>query len=187
VPADVPLAAQATREGDGEETGWAPVAPSMREHAPSMREHAPAYAAQQETAPQKRGGWTGTVAGVNRRADQVGKGQGSHSMQVITFRLEQFTEHGDRGRVLSVELRGATLRGDLANGDRVEARGRMRGGVVKAKSVQNLTTGATVAAVGSVRRRVLGGGAIAVKIVFAAAWLCGLALIIYVAASHHFF
>jgi pSer/pThr/pTyr-binding forkhead associated (FHA) protein len=183
VPTDVPPAVKATYE-DTEETGWVPVVPSMRAPAPA---YAPPEGARQQPGDvrHRRGSWTGTAASVNRRVDQVGRRQGAHQEQVITFRLEQFTEHGDRGRVLSVELRGEALRGDVANGDRVEASGRLRDGVLKARAVHNLTTGATVHQVGVLRRRLLGGGRAALMVVFFALWLCVLAFILYVVAGHH--
>jgi pSer/pThr/pTyr-binding forkhead associated (FHA) protein len=183
-PTDVPLAVKATYDDDTEGTGWVPVVPSMRAPAPP---YAPPEGARQQSgeARQRRGSWTGTAASVNRRVDQVGRRQGAHQEQVITFRLEQFTEHGDRGRVLSVELRGEALRGDVANGDRVEASGRLRGGVLKARAVHNLTTGATVSQVGVLRRRLLGGGRAVFMVVFIVLWLCVAAFIVYELTSHH--
>ncbi len=174
---ELPSTAERLPEGDTE-TGWAPVMSSVPERA--SERVAPAGPRE------KRGAWLGTAASVNRRADQGGKGKNSATTQVITFRLEQFTEHGDRRRVLSVELRGEELTGDVANGDRVEAHGRVRDGVLKAKAVYNLTTGATVHPVGrGVWRRLLMGGQIALKLAFVVVWICVLALIVYLALSHH--
>jgi hypothetical protein len=72
---------------------------------------------------------------------------------MLTFRLEQFTESGDRRSAITVELRGRAVSGDVAVGDRVRVYGRMRDGILRAKRVQNLTTGGTAREVGQLRQR----------------------------------
>lgn len=127
-----------------EETGWVAIEPPVSKEAVERSASA--------AAPQKRGPWIGAVSSVSRRADQVGKSRRAPPNQVLTFRLERFTEHGDRRGVITVELRGLELTGDVAVGDRVEAIGRIRGGVLQAKTVHNLTTGGTVRQAGQAGR-----------------------------------
>ena len=149
-----------------EQTGWAP-----------LHSSAPARSARPSAAPgavQSHRGWVGMVSGVRYRTDQHGK----RSNQVLTFRLEQFTEGGDRRGVLSVELRGPELSGEVADGDRVEAQGRIRRGVLRAKTVHNLTTDATVRQVGVVRRRLVGGVGVAVGLTIFCIWLAAAVVIV---------
>ena len=68
------------------------------------------------------------------------------SVQVLTFRVERYDAHGNRVPPILVELRGASLEGRLADGDEVQVSGRWRGGLLVAKEVLSLTTGATVRA-----------------------------------------
>lgn len=139
-----------------EETGWAEIEPPVSRDAVDRSASA--------AAPQKRGSSIGTVSSVSRRADQVGKSLRAPPSQVLTFRLERFDEHGDRRSVITVELRGLELSGDVAVGDRVEAVGRIRGGVLHAKVVRNLTTGGTVRQVGQAGRRLRAAAAGGLKL-----------------------
>src|ERR1700722_17374433 len=129
-----------------EETGWIGTEPPVR-LGRSAERSAPAKLKQQ------RHTWAVTVSGVNRRSDQVGKAPRSSSRQVLTFRLESYTEHGDRSGMITVELRGQELSGDVANGDRVEAHGRLRRGILQATAVQNLSTGGIVRPIGDAGRK----------------------------------
>jgi hypothetical protein len=58
--------------------------------------------------------------------------------------VEGFDQRGDRAFVVPVEVRGLTLEGSISEGDWVRAVGRDRGGTVRAKRVENLTSGALV-------------------------------------------
>jgi pSer/pThr/pTyr-binding forkhead associated (FHA) protein len=184
---------------DPEETGWAPLdppAPARSEPspawptadppAPPRSEQPPAWPAVDLPTPPRserpsawptavpfQGAWVGMVSGVRNRTEQHGGGSNSVQIQVLTFRLEQFTEGGDRSRVLSVELRGPEISGDVADGDRVEVRGRLKKGVLQARTVHNLTTGATVGDFGVAGRRILG----AVAAVFFGGWVVFLILV----------
>jgi hypothetical protein len=143
-------------EESAEETGWAQIEPLVSKEAGQLSGSA--------VVPQKRGSSVGTVSSVSRRADAAGKSKSAPASQVLTFRLEQFTEHGDRRGVITVELRGLELSGDVAVGDRVEAIGRIRGGVLHAKVVHNLTTGGTVSQTGQAGRRLRAAAAVAAKL-----------------------
>jgi hypothetical protein len=100
--------------------------------------------------------------------------------QVLAFRLQQFTESGDRRALINVEVRGKQLAGDVAVGDQVRAYGRLKDGIVRATRVENLTTGGTIAAV-SHRRVTLIQAAIFLLFMIAAAT----ALIIFVTYEMH--
>ena len=63
-----------------------------------------------------------------------------------SFRVERFDEVGNRVALVPVELRGLKVEGSLSDGDRVRMTGRLRGGTLRPKLVENLTTGATVRA-----------------------------------------
>lgn len=154
-----------------EQTGWAPLDPSgSAQSAPLAR----------SAAVRSHGGWVGMVSGVRYRTDQHGRAPKSVQNQVLTFRLEQFTEGGDRSGVLTVELRGPELSGDVADGDRVEVHGRMKKGVLRAGTVHNLTTGATVRQVGVTRRRI----SRALQGVVVLAFLCLWAAVLYFILRH---
>jgi hypothetical protein len=99
----------------------------------------------------ERDRWVGTVASVERRSDQVGAGQTTQVYQVLVFRLQQFSGSGDRRGLITVELRAQQLAGDVAPGDQVRAYGRLKDGIVRAKRVDNITTGGTL---GPVKDRV---------------------------------
>lgn len=143
-------------EESAEETGWAQIEPLVSKEAGQLSGSA--------VVPRKRGSSVGTVSSVSRRADAAGKSKSAPASQVLTFRLEQFTEHGDRRGVITVELRGLELSGDVAVGDRVEAIGRIRGGVLHAKVVHNLTTGGTVSQTGQAGRRLRAAAVVIVKL-----------------------
>jgi hypothetical protein len=140
----------AGRVPGADETGWvppvAPVAPAadqwVRHPAPGARAPSPVVVSD------GREPWAGTVASVERRSDQQGVGQGVVTYQVLAFRLQQFSNSGDRRGLITVEVRGDRLTGDVAAGDQVRVYGRERNGIVQAKRVDNLTTGGTVNSVG---------------------------------------
>lgn len=155
---------------DPEQTGWAPLDPP----APVRSERPSAWPA----AVVSQGGWVGMVSGVRNRTDQHGRAPKSVQTQVLTFRLEQFTEGGDRSGVLTVELRGPELSGDVADGDRVEVHGRLKKGVLRARTVHNLTTGATVRQVGVARRRIFRAVGFVAIAAFACLWAALFAVVI---------
>jgi hypothetical protein len=65
--------------------------------------------------------------------------------QVLSFRLELTDASGDITGYLQVEMRGETIVGDVAEGDRVEVGASTpRDGIVTPKSFQNLTTNSRV-------------------------------------------
>jgi hypothetical protein len=106
-------------------------------------------------APQGDGGRprTGVASNVRQRSEQVTRGEKDVTTQVITFRLAQFDVHGNRAGVVTVELRGRELTGEIADGDRVAVQGRERSGIISATAVRNLTTGGTLQPVRKSNRR----------------------------------
>jgi hypothetical protein len=206
-PSDLPPSQPATGavnagRGNAEEEGWTPPPPSvMREGlAPppareevgwvpteSRRQNRDGAALrprvsqhEQPLAPgtTRRGGrpWSGTVNSVSSRSDQSGT--------VLTCRVEQFTERGDRSGVLSVELRRRKITGDVSVGDRVVVHGRIRGGTIRAKRIDNLTTGATVHEVGGGKRRVGMALRVVIVVVFAVAFLAIVLVVLMVLRNH---
>jgi hypothetical protein len=168
-----------------DDTGWGPaVAPAadweMPRPPPAAHAPGPGAVARPGAVADNRGGWAGTVTGVERRSYQVGSGQGMYMNQVLAFRLQQFTESGDRRALINVEVRGKQLAGDVAVGDQVRAYGRLKDGIVRATRVDNLTTGGTIAAV-SHRKVTLIQAAIFLLFMIAAAT----ALIIFVTYEMH--
>jgi hypothetical protein len=63
---------------------------------------------------------------------------------VVNFRVEGFDAVGNRIFLVPVEIRGLTVQGFPSPGDWVRAAGRDRGGTIRAKVVQNLTTGSVI-------------------------------------------
>ena len=65
---------------------------------------------------------------------------------ILTFRLERFDNDGNRLQPIPIEMRGRSFEGALADGDWVEVSGGWRDGTLRAKRVQDLTTGAVIRA-----------------------------------------
>lgn len=63
------------------------------------------------------------------------------TVQIATFRLELYDRAGNRVQPVPVEMRGVTITGHVADGERVEVFGRFSGGTLYASSVRNVTTG----------------------------------------------
>lgn len=103
----------------------------------------------------ERDRWAGIVASVERRSDQVGAGQTTQVYQVLMFRLQQLSGSGDGHGLITVELRPGNSPGDVAPGDQVRARGRLKGGIVRAKRVDNTTMGGTLGPVSHPGRTVV--------------------------------
>jgi Inner membrane component of T3SS, cytoplasmic domain len=167
---------RAQRATGPELTGWVGAEPSVQ----PRKAAGPAAPAQLK---QGRHQWAGTVSSVNRRADQVGKAAHSSSRQVLAFRLESYNEHGDRSGMITVELRGQELSGDVAVGDRVAAHGRLRRGVLRAKMVQNLSTGGTVRPIGDAGRRLRATVGVILKLCVLAVFI-GLMVVFIMVVSH---
>ena len=66
------------------------------------------------------------------------------SEDILSFRLDSYDESGNRLPPVPVELRGMRLRGQITEGEEVEAVGEWRGGTIVADRVTNLTTSADV-------------------------------------------
>jgi hypothetical protein len=133
---------QAAQQGSDQSTdlaggGWQPSA-----HA------TPVVAAEQQAsrlgkrAPKLRGRVKveGEVRGLQQRTEN----KGNRSLYVWSFRLERYNRAGNRLLPIPIEMRGESFQGFLSEGDHVQVRGRARNGVVRARKVHNLTTGARI-------------------------------------------
>jgi hypothetical protein len=85
----------------------------------------------------------GVARSVNMRSETFGQGA---SRQVLTFRLEQYDDNGNRMTPLPVEMRVLSLMGQLSEGEQVMVRGRWRHGVIRVRRIHNLSTGAVITA-----------------------------------------
>ncbi|WP_328512899.1 hypothetical protein OHB25_59145 [Streptomyces mirabilis] len=65
---------------------------------------------------------------------------------VWSFRLERYDDAGQRVMLIPVEMRGLGFEGSIHDGDQVRTCGRMRGGTLRVKRLENVTTGAAVQA-----------------------------------------
>ena len=78
---------------------------------------------------------------MQQRTESLGE---SGSRSIWTFRLERYDARGNRLRPVQVEMRGLAFEGSLSDGDSVRVTGRWHNGAVRAKAVENLTTGSLV-------------------------------------------
>jgi hypothetical protein len=85
--------------------------------------------------------FVGEARSMQQRTEQLGE-QGSRS--IWSFRLERYDARGNRLRPVQVEMRGLAFEGSLTDGDSVRVTGKWHDGTIRAKSVENLTTGALV-------------------------------------------
>jgi hypothetical protein len=85
----------------------------------------------------------GIARSVNMRSETFGQGA---SRQILTFRLEQYDDHGNRQTPIPVEMRVLSVRGQLSEGEEVMVRGRWRHGLLRVRRIHNLTTGAVITA-----------------------------------------
>lgn len=92
----------------------------------------------------KRGGITGEVRDFRERTDM----EGVSVFTTWAFRLERYDEAGNRLPPVPVEMRGLKFTGSISEGDWVFVRGSWTPGKpMHVPSVENLTTGTTVAAI----------------------------------------
>jgi ABC-type sugar transport system permease subunit len=82
----------------------------------------------------------GEVRGLQQRMES----KGNRGIYVWSFRLERYNRAGNRLLPIPIEMRGESFQGFLSEGDHVQVRGRARNGVVQARKVHNLTTGARI-------------------------------------------
>ena len=89
----------------------------------------------------------GTAQDVRFRTEVVqGWSQQPTTLQVLTFRLEQYDPRGDRLRPVAVQMRGPSIRGGLGEGEHACVAGGYRSGTIHADRVINRTTGAVITA-----------------------------------------
>lgn len=82
----------------------------------------------------------GTVSGMQQRVEPRAGGP----VLVWNFRLERFAPGREPLPRVSVEMRGRTFSGSIANGDVVRVLGRADAGTVRVRRAENLTSRATV-------------------------------------------
>jgi hypothetical protein len=88
--------------------------------------------------------------GVAHDIQQRTESNGPQTSTILSFRLEQFDQmSGDRTRVIPVELRGLSIVGIINDGDKVRVFGRVKEGLLRAKRVDNSTTGGMVEVAGT--------------------------------------
>jgi hypothetical protein len=85
----------------------------------------------------------GVARSVNLRSETFGQGA---SRQILTFRLEQYDDHGNRMTPIPVEMRVLSVMGQLSEGEQVMVKGRWRHGVLRTRRIHNLSTGAVITA-----------------------------------------
>jgi hypothetical protein len=111
--------------------------------------------------------------GVAHVIQQRTESNGPRTSTIMSFRLEQFDQmSGDRTRVIPVELRGLSIAGIINDGDKVTVFGRVKEGLLRAKRVDNSTTGGMVEVAGTpADTRSVGVLFILVAAVFLMVWL----------------
>ena len=83
----------------------------------------------------------GAARAVALRTESIATGI---NRQVLSFRVELYDEGGSRRIPVPVEMRGVSLRGQVSEGEQVEAQGTFRRGILIADRATNMTTGAVV-------------------------------------------
>lgn len=85
----------------------------------------------------------GQVRAFQSRTEPYGE---SSQRTIWNFRVERFDDDGNLVLRVPVEMRGLSFQGSIADGDTVRVAGRERHGTVRARRVENRTTGAVVTA-----------------------------------------
>lgn len=63
---------------------------------------------------------------------------------VINFRIEQTDPTGNITAITPVEIRGITIHGNVAEGDKIRVAGRLKDGILRAKEAYNLSTNSKI-------------------------------------------
>jgi hypothetical protein len=124
------------------------------------------------------GGLVGQVRGLQVRAEPYRQGV---QRAIWSFRVERYDEVGNRVLLLPVEMRGLFFQGSIREGEWVCVHGKRQGGTLRATRLENLTTGAVVAATGVPKRVKTASSVFA--ILFAIVFISIMILIIAQAAS----
>lgn len=130
-------------------TGWRPAGAPADPSPPAAPDPTPPPRPSPPPQPVEpmRGSGKATLVGEARSLQQRTESMGQDaSRSVWAFRLERYDSSGNRLRPVQVEMRGLKFEGSLTDGDQVRVSGRWRGGLVRAESLENLTTGALVRA-----------------------------------------
>ncbi len=100
-----------------------------------------------------RAGAEGNVADLRQRIETHRR---LPTIQIVNFRLERYDERGNRLQPVPVELRGITITGHIANGERVQVEGKYHNGTLYTDLVKNVTTGGGISsqATGRLGRRI---------------------------------
>ena len=87
----------------------------------------------------------GIIEGVARNVSKetIFKEFGTDKM-VLNFRVEITDKEGNIVKYVPVEIRGTEIRGEIANGDSVRVKGKIKHGIVLTKEVLNKTTNSIV-------------------------------------------
>lgn len=101
---------------------------------------------------------TRAYVGVARAVQLRTEPRGQTTLQVLSFRLDRFDDEGRPLQSIRVEMRGVSLRGSVSDGETVEVPGGSRAGqLLKARRIQNVSTGSPVLATSSIWPRVRKG------------------------------
>ena len=91
-----------------------------------------------------------TYVGVARAVQLRTEPRGQTSWQILSFRLDRFDGDGRPLQSIRVEMRGVSLRGSVSDGETVEVPvASQPGELLKAKRIQNVSTGSPVVATSS--------------------------------------
>jgi len=140
LPPQTPLGTQMTGPGG---PGW---------QSPPQGTPSPAPLSAPPIQSRGHGGIVGIARNVQQSSEQAGYMGGRQSgyqqtTQILRFRLEQYDQSNNR-TVRNVELRSLSIEGFITEGDRVEVFGKSEGGLIRAKQIVSLDTGAVVEAKG---------------------------------------
>jgi hypothetical protein len=85
-----------------------------------------------------------TLSGIAQNVQYRSEMYGRRSTQVLNFRLNVHDSSGHLDRSFIVEMRGASISGQLSSDDEVQVSGSWRDGVLIARTATNLSNGATL-------------------------------------------